>query len=81
MAERFTKTYHLRCCRYHKDGEMETGYFHCWEQYSEIVPPDIMVGGHSGGCIASVYAIIEDKEGFIHRVLPEKIHFIRTDTK
>lgn len=51
------------------------GYFHTWEQYSEIIPPSLLKGGHSGGVIASIFAIIEFPEG-IERVEPTKVKFI-----
>lgn len=35
------------------------GYFHTWAQYSQIIPPSPMVGGHSGGVVAEVLGIVE----------------------
>lgn len=53
--------------------------FHCWEQYSKIIPPSLYTGGHSGGVNAAVYALVEDDLGLIHRVSPLDIRF--TDNK
>lgn len=39
------------------------GYFHCWEHYSNVIVPSPMIGGHPGGTISCVYAIIEFEDG------------------
>lgn len=52
-----------------------TFLFHCWSQVSEIVPPSMMIGGHSGGVFSNTYGIVEDEDGQVHRVQPEKIRF------
>ena len=62
---------HLRTCRY-KD---ENYLFHCFEQRSHIVSPSIAVGGHPGGQISQVFALIEDKNGKVKFVEPETITF------
>lgn len=56
-------------------GEDGAFLFHCWSQVSEIAPPSVMVGGHSGGVIADTFGIVEDGDGRVHRVRPEKIQF------
>lgn len=53
--------------------------FHTFEQYSEIVPPSIAVGGHSGGVIAEVFAIVEYEDGTVGRVRISSLRF--TDRK
>lgn len=53
--------------------------FHTFEQYSEIVPPSIAVGGHSGGVIAEVFAIVEYEDGTVGRVRISLLRF--TDRK
>lgn len=55
------------------DGQ--PGYFHTWEQYSEVMPPSPLVGGHSGGTIAQVFGIVEFSDG-VRRVEPYKIEFV-----
>lgn len=54
-------------------------FFHRWEQYSEIVPPSPMRGGHGGGVIARVLGIIELEDGKVLTAYPEEIRF--TDRK
>lgn len=46
-----------------------------WEQYSEIIPPSLLKGGHSGGVVSGIFGIVEFPEG-IERVDPSKIKFI-----
>lgn len=53
--------------------------FHRWEEYSTVIEPSIMVGGHNGGEIKLVYGIIEDEKGQVGRVHPTAIQF--TDNK
>ena len=55
---------HLRTCRY-KD---ENYLFHCFEQYANVVGASALVGGHPGGQVSQVCAIIEDEKGNIFRV-------------
>ena len=62
---------YLRTCRY----ENENYLFHCFEHCSYVVPPSMLTGGHPGGQISQVYAIIEDKDGNIKHVGPEEITF------
>lgn len=50
--------------------------FHRWEEYSTVIPPSIMVGGHGGGEIKLVYGIIEDEKGQVGRVNPTAIQFL-----
>lgn len=61
----------LRLC----EVEGRYGYFHTFEQYSEIVLPSLLKGGHSGGVVANVFAIVEFPEG-VKRVEPTSIKFI-----
>ena len=50
------------------------GYFHTWEQYSQPVPPSLMIGGHPGGVVAQVFGIVEFSD-CVQRVEPHKIKF------
>lgn len=49
--------------------------FHQWTNESEIVPPSIMRGGHSGGVISTTLAIVEYEDGTVHKTFPEKVRF------
>lgn len=53
--------------------------FHTFEQYSEIVPPSIAIGGHSGGVVAEVFAIVEYEDGTVGKVRISSLRF--TDRK
>lgn len=50
------------------------GYFCCWEQYANVVEPSPMTGGHPGGQLAAVYAIVEFDDG-VRRVSIADIQF------
>lgn len=62
---------HLRTCRYNDENYL----FHCFEQSSDIVSPSIAVGGHPGGQVSGLFALIEDEKGNIFRVDPTAIVF------
>lgn len=67
---KFTIAYERRECVV--NGKV--GYFCCWEQYAEVVEPSLMMGGHPGGQLAAVYAIVEFDEG-VRRVNIAEIQF------
>ena len=37
--------------------------FHTMEQCSRIVPPSLLAGGHNGGVVGEVLAIVEYEDG------------------
>lgn len=53
----------------------ETGYFHCWEQYNDVIFPGLTVGSHPGGQYSRVFGIVEFYDQ-IERVDPTKIQFV-----
>ena len=61
----------LRLCKVSK----ELGYFHCWEQYSDVIAPGITVGSNSGGQYSRIFGIVEFNDR-IERVDPSKIQFV-----
>ena len=64
-----------RTCTY----EDKKYIFHCFEQHSYVISPSPMIGGHTGGQVSEVFALIEDKKGNIYRVDPTRVKF--TDNK
>lgn len=42
----------------------ELGYFHLWEQWSNVVGASLLRGGHHAGQIGQVYGIVEFKMVF-----------------
>lgn len=50
--------------------------FHKWAEKSEIVPPSYLKGGHGGGVVRGVVAIVEYEDGTVGEVLPENIRFL-----
>ena len=57
----------------------EKALFHMWEQYSNIISPSCMVGGHNGGEVKFIRGIVENEKGEIVIVNPTEIQF--TDNK
>lgn len=58
----------------------EEAAFHCWEQWSQIIEPSPLRGGHGGGQLSQVFGIVEFKDGTIKRVQPYEIKFIPLET-
>ena len=70
----FTFKKEHRLCKVGK----EFGYFHCWEQYSDVIFPGLTVDSHSeypGGQYSRVFGIVEFYDQ-IKRVDPTKIQFV-----
>lgn len=49
--------------------------FHKWSQFSNIIPPSPLTGGHSGGVVSGTMAIIETANGVVLEVHPMEIQF------
>lgn len=49
--------------------------FHRWSQFSNIIPPSPMTGGHGGGVVSGTRAIIETANGIVLEVQPMEIQF------
>ena len=54
----------------------ELGYFHLWEQWSNVIDASPLRGGHPAGQIGQVYGIVEFKDG-VRRVDPACVVLIR----
>ena len=61
----------LRLC---KVGE-ELGYFHCWEQYGDVIFPGLPAGSNPGGQYSRVFGIVE-LDDRVMRIEPSKIKFV-----
>lgn len=71
MAEMtFKIKWETRLC----EVDEELGYFHTWEQWSNVVDASPLRGGHPGGNVGQVYGIIEFEDR-VRRVDPSKIEF------
>lgn len=66
---------YYRTCIY----EDKNYIFHCFEQHSYVIGESIAIGGHPGGQVSGVFALIEDEKGNIYRVHPTMVKF--TDNK
>ena len=61
--------------------DYELCFFHRWAEESWIVPPSPMVGGHGGGIVKRVWAIVEHKNGEVEKVEPERVKFVNKSRK
>lgn len=50
--------------------------FHTWSHISQIVPPSMMVGGHSGGVVADTYGVVEFEDGNVKRCEVSEVQFL-----
>ena len=66
----------LRLCK----ANNEFGYFHCWEQYSDVVKPGLAIGSHPGGQYSRVFGIVEFSDS-VKRIDPSSIEFVDEDHK
>ena len=69
-----TVKHELRLCKVMD----ELGYFHCWEQWANVVDASPLRGGHPGGQVGQVYGIVEFSDG-VRRIEPTKIKFTDED--
>ena len=56
----------------------EKALFHRWAEISNVIPPSLLQGGHNGGEIKRVLAIVEFEDGKIETVDPSDIQFCDT---
>ena len=56
----------------------ELGYFHCGEQYCDVIAPGLTIGSHPGGQYSRVFGIVEFEDR-IERVDPSDIQFVDED--
>lgn len=61
-----------------KRKEVVKALFHCWVHKSEVVPPSLMMRGHSGGIVSEVLGLVENEDGTIDQVYPSRIKFLDT---
>lgn len=61
----------LRLCKV--NGQL--GYFHCWEQYADVILPGISIGSHPGGQYSRVFGIVEFSDS-VKRIDPSSIEFV-----
>jgi hypothetical protein len=73
----------LRPCLVHVPTQQ--GYvpalWHCWAHEAEVIAPSLMRGGHAGGQLASVLALVEFQDGTVEKVRTERVKFLGTSEK
>ena len=63
----------MKKCKYkNSNDEIVTGDFYGIFQYSQVIPPQVFVGGHQGGMKAFPLALVLDEYG-MKQILPEDI--------
>lgn len=50
--------------------------FHKWVERAELVAPSPLRGGHQGGVVSAVLALIEFETGDVAEVYPNKLRFL-----
>lgn len=70
----------MRPCLIGKDFDQKA-LFHRWVDLSQIVPPSLMAGGHGGGVVKDVCALVETEDGTMKRVDVRCIRFIDSCAK
>lgn len=67
-----------RPCLVGKDFDRKA-VFHRWVEVAQIVSPSIMNGGHGGGVVKDIVALVELEDGTVREFLPENIRFTDSD--
>jgi len=51
--------------------------FHRWVEESNVIPPAIFTGGHSGGEVKNTFALVENiYTGQVYYTSPDRIQFV-----
>ena len=66
----------LRPCYVVANGKTQKALFHCWSFHSDIYSPSPLVGGHPGGVVARIGAIVELEDGDVTLIDPHCIKFV-----
>lgn len=61
MGMRKDGTSNLRHCLV--DKGRTHALFHCWNHWSCVLEPSLLVGGHPGGCVSGTRAVVELDDG------------------
>ena len=54
----------------------EKALFHRWHEYRAIIEPSVLRGGHAGGQISELFAIVEFEDGSVKYIRGSHIRFI-----
>ena len=65
--------------RLSKEMEPVHAVFHLWSQEVWVIPPSPMIGGHHGGQMSGIYALVELDDGTCAMVPPSEIKFINEE--
>ena len=56
-------------------GDEVKALFHCWATYSNVIPPSVLKGGHTGRVVSRTVAIVEIDDGRVLEIHPTNIRF------
>lgn len=59
-----------------KKAVKKKALFHCWNYISNVVDASPLIGGHPGGVIGYMTAIVEFEDGSIAFIHPQNIVFV-----
>ena len=65
----------LRPCFVELGGKSERCLFHGFANVAQVVPPSPLRGGHQGGTVQDVLAVVETADGKIYKVYTESVTF------
>ena len=59
----------------------EPALFHCFTHRSRVIPPSVLKGGHPGGQLSEVYALVEYRDGKLEEVTLDRVKFLDSAEK
>lgn len=59
----------------------EPALFHCITHRANVIPPSLLKGGHPGGQLAEVYALVEYRDGHLEEVSLDRVQFLDSKEK
>lgn len=58
------------------EPETRRALLHCFALVAEVIPPSNLRGGHNGGQLAGLTALVEFEDGTVQRVEPECVQLL-----
>ena len=50
--------------------------FHRWGERAQVIGPSLLRGGHPGGQLHDIFAVVEYEDGKVQEVTPESVCFV-----
>lgn len=59
----------MRPCVVERHGSNpQKAVFHCFGQFAEVIAPSLLKGGHGGGQLANIMAVVEYPDGKVDEI-------------